>query len=92
MVLYARDVAILRQIISLAEKLIAETPKAKRGRPAVHRTNFGNEAAKQKRVRRTGKELAKFRKTLKVERRKGVTVAELARKHNVSTAYIYGLR
>lgn len=44
-----------------------------------------------KRIRRSGKELAAFRKMLKAERKKGVPVAELARQHNVSAAYIYQL-
>jgi hypothetical protein len=46
---------------------------------------------KGKRVRRTGKELIQFGKMLKAERKKGVSVAELARKHGVSTAYVYSL-
>ena len=46
---------------------------------------------KAKRVRRSGKELAAFRKMLISERKKGVPVAELARKHNISSAYIYQL-
>jgi hypothetical protein len=46
---------------------------------------------KGKRIRRTGQELKQFRKMLKAERRKGVSVAQLARKHGVSSAYIYML-
>jgi len=37
----------------------------------------------------TGRELAQFRKMLKAERKKGIPVAEMARKHGISTAYIY---
>lgn len=85
MALYARDIAKLRRIITLAQTLIDEAPKAKRGRPALPN---GNGAAK-KRVRRTGKALVQFRKMLKAERKKGVSVTELARKYGVSTAYIY---
>ena len=44
-----------------------------------------------KRIRRSGKELVAFRKALKAERKKGVPVAEIARKNNVSPAYIYQL-
>lgn len=43
------------------------------------------------RTRRTGKELAAFRKMLKTERKAGASAAELAKKHGVSSAYIYQL-
>jgi hypothetical protein len=77
----------LRRVISIVEKLIANSPKPKRGRP------FGatKAASNGKRVRRTGKELVRFRKMLKAERKKGVPVVELAHKHRISTAYIYTL-
>jgi hypothetical protein len=86
--LTTQDVSKLQRIIALAEKLIAKSPKAKRGRPAAQNANG---AAKGKRVRRAGKELVQFRKMLKAERKKGVPVAELARKHGVSKVYIYSL-
>jgi hypothetical protein len=85
--LNAHDVSKLRRIIALAEKLIEKAPATKR-RPA---TKSGHRAVKGKRVRRTGKELIQFGKMLKAERKKGVSVAELARKHGVSTAYVYSL-
>jgi hypothetical protein len=44
-----------------------------------------------KRTRRSGKALVQFRKMLKAERKKGVRVLALARKHGISTAYIYYL-
>lgn len=80
MSLNKHDVSKLRRIIALAEKLIA---KGERAPPP--------KLKKQTRVRRTGKELAMFRKLLKAERKKGMPVAALARKHGVSTAYIYTL-
>jgi hypothetical protein len=46
---------------------------------------------KSKRLRRSGQELKQFRKMLKAQRKKGVPVADLARKHGVSSAYIYML-
>jgi len=85
--LNAHDVSKLQRIIALAEKLIEKGPAAKR-RPAVKN---GHRAVKGKRVRRSGKELVQFRRMLKAERKKGVSVAELARKHGVSTAYVYSL-
>ena len=92
MALDAKEITKLRRIIALAEKLIVESPQPKRGRPALFN---GNGAAKKKangkRIRRTGKELAQFRRMLKAERNKGVSVAELASKHGISAAYIYML-
>ena len=90
MALHAKEVSKLRRIIALAETLIDESPKPKRGRPAISNGNGSrNKRANGKRIRRTGKELVRFRKMLKAERKRGVSVAELARKHNISPAYIY---
>ena len=79
----------LRRIVAIAQKLIAGAPKRKRGRPTLkvgakkHRNG--------KRVRRTGQELIRFRTMLRAERNNGSSVADLARKHGVSSAYIYML-
>ena len=90
MSLYAQDIAKLKRIITLAEKLIADAPRAKRGRPAkAGRNGARTSRSTSKRIRRTGKELVEFRKTLRAERRKGIPVAEISRKHKVSSAYIY---
>ena len=78
----SRDVARLRRIMALAEKMIADITKSNNGRGGARKT---------KRVRRTGGELIRFRKMLKKKRREGVPVADLARKYNVSSAYIYTL-
>lgn len=87
MPLSAKEISKLRRIVELLEKLIAESaPRRQRGRPAsTGRSKHPN----KKRIRRTGKELVRFRKMLKTERQKGFSVAELARKHNISSAYIY---
>jgi hypothetical protein len=91
--LHAKEIAKLRRIIVLAEKLIAESPKPKRGRPVLRNGNStAKTRKKEKRIRRTGNQLVRFQKMLKTERRKGVPVAELARKHKISSAYIYQLR
>ena len=93
MTMYARDIRTLRRIIGLAQKLIDESPKARRGRPSVgDRKDAINNAIGSRQTRRSGQELVEFRKMLKSERKKGVSVAELARKHGVSPAYIYMLR
>jgi hypothetical protein len=70
----------LESIIAAAQAVLSEAKSAPAGK-----------AAKGTRVRRSGKELATFRKMLVAERKKGVPVAELARKHNISSAYIYQL-
>jgi len=80
LLLNKQDISKLHRIISLAEKLIVKSRQASAGNPK-----------KKTRIRRTGRELIQFRKKLKAERKKGVSVAALARRHGVSTAYIYML-
>jgi hypothetical protein len=88
--LYAKEISKLRRIIALAEKLIDESQKPRRGRPAPSNGNSsGKKRANGKRIRRTGEDLVRFRKMLKAERKRGVSVAELARKHSISPTYIY---
>ena len=70
----------LESIIAAAQAVLSEAKAASNGK-----------SVKAKRVRRSGKELAAFRKMLVSERKKGVPVAELARKHNIASAYIYQL-
>jgi hypothetical protein len=81
--LSVQELAMLRRIISLAERMIAASPKPKRGRPASVKAT--------KRVRRTGKALVQFRRMLKAERKRGISVADLASKYSISTAYVYTL-
>lgn len=87
MALDAKELAKLHRIIAIAQKLIAKSPRQKRGRPISNAAN--KIRANGKRVRRTGKELVQFRAMLKAERKKGVSVSELAKEHNISSAYIY---
>jgi hypothetical protein len=86
---YAQQMNRLKRIISIAEKLIADTPKPRRGRQP--KANGGGAVYAAKRVRRSGKELNAFRQMLKTERKRGIPVAKLAHQHGVSTAYIYQL-
>ena len=88
MSLSAKEIAQLRKLVSIAEKLIAAAPEPKRGRPAKGAAPAPKSG---KRIRRSGKELAAFRKMLLTERKKGTPVAELARQHGISAAYIYQL-
>ena len=85
-----QDLNRLRRIISIAVKPVASNPKPKRGRP-VRSTKQKERKAPAKRIGRTGKELAQFRKMLKAQRKRSVPGAELARKHGISSAYIYML-
>jgi hypothetical protein len=89
MSLSARELAQLRQIIKIAEQLIAkaDTVKVSAKKDAAK----SPPGAKTKRSRRSGKELVAFRKMLKAERKRGVSVAELAKTHGISSAYIYQL-
>jgi Mor family transcriptional regulator len=92
LVLYARHAQKLRRIIKLAETLINESPKPRRGRPPlVHRKAAINGVTGRKRLRRSGQKLVQFRRMLRSERKRGASVAELARKYGISTAYIYML-
>jgi len=90
MPLDAREIARLRRIIAISEKLIATSPRLKRGRPSFNSPN-GIKKISSKRTRRTGKELMEFRKELRAELKKGTSVAAIAKKHGVSTAYVYQL-
>ena len=83
MTLTVQQVSKLNRIIKLAENLIA-----KRAEPAG-RGSKPKLAMARTRKRRTGKELAQFQKMLKAERKEGIPVSEMARKHGISTAYIY---
>jgi hypothetical protein len=85
MQLTAADAAQLKKIISIAQTLLekAGEKEAKGGRVAA--------GARNARIRRSGKDLSAFRKMLKAERKAGVPVADLARKHGISPSYIYQL-
>ncbi len=85
MPLSARELSQLKKIVALAQGLIDKAEAA----PAKEK------AAKKdatSRTRRSGKELAAFRKMLKAERKRGVSAADLAKEHGVSKVYIYTLK
>jgi hypothetical protein len=83
----AQQILELRRLITIAEKLIAKSASSS----TKGRNGSVNKAQPGKRIRRSGKELVQFRKMLKAQRKKGIPVAELARKNGVSSAYIYML-
>jgi len=80
----------LRKIAASLEELAS----AIEAMPANSKKSFpaGNGKSASTRTRRTKKEAVALKKLLKAERKAGVPVAELARKHGISTAYIYMLR
>ena len=84
MSLTAKEVAELKKIVARANELIAkakgeETTKVKSSaRRSVSVKN-----------RRSGQELESFKKMLKAERKAGVPVAQIAKKHGITPAYIY---
>lgn len=86
MSLSTQEINRLRRIIVIAQKIISQTAKQESHGRVGRRQGEVN-----KRIRRTGKELHQFRKMLKAQRKSGVPVATLARKHGVSSAYIYML-
>ncbi|PWB83225.1 MAG: hypothetical protein C3F11_07730 [Methylocystaceae bacterium] len=59
--------------------------------PPSKRKIAARASAGETRGRRSGKELAAFRKELRAERKSGVPVAEIAKRHKVSKSYIYQL-
>ena len=74
-------------MIKLAEKMIKNGSK----NPVKGSNGKPQRASGSTRIRRTGRELVQFRRMLKAERKKGIPVAEMARSHGISTAYIYTL-
>ena len=93
MTVTATDIDQLRKLVSKLEKLLANRAPTGRRKPA--KQSVATKVAKtqdlRKRTRRSGKELSAFRRMLKAERKRGVPVADLAKKHKISTAYIYAL-
>lgn len=88
MSLSPREVAQVRKILKIAQALLASADGKGRDKAAPK-----NKTAKEgTRRRRSGKELVAFQKMLKAERKRGVPVADMARKHGISSAYIYMLK
>ena len=84
MSLSPREVTELRKIIAIAEKLLAKATVAK---PTSKKAVVATKGAPG--TRRKGKELLAFRKMIKADRKLGVPVAEIARKHGITPNYIY---
>jgi hypothetical protein len=86
MSLSPHEVAELRKIVSITEKILAKATVPKK------RAKFASSTTKpRKNPRRKGRELIAFRKTILAERKRGIPVAEIARKHGITPNYIYQL-
>ena len=89
----------MARTVNFAEKLrkiaasLEELASAIEAQPTGVKKSFpaGNGKSASKRVRRSKKEAAALKRLVKAERKAGVPVAELAKKHGISTAYIYML-
>jgi hypothetical protein len=96
MSLTTAELAQLRKIMAIAEKLINGSGTPENGDRLKRGNGFDKSRPSQKgngptRIRRNGKELIAFRKMLKAERKAGMAVSEMSKKHGVSKAYIYQL-
>jgi hypothetical protein len=84
-----RQVSKLNKIVTVVNELLAKAQQAETRQKA----STGKKAAgRSKRTRRTAADAAKMRADILAKRAKGVPAATLARKYNVSTAYIYMIK
>ncbi len=90
----ARTVNIANKLRKIAASLeeLASAIDAQAAHNGKKSFPAGNGKTGSKRVRRSKKEAAELKKLLKAERKAGVPVAELAKKHGISPAYIYMLQ
>ena len=85
MALAGNEIVQLNRVITALQKILVQNSKT--GNSAFGKATY----KKGRRIRRSGKELTAFRKMLVAERKSGVPVATLAKRHAISTAYIYQL-
>ena len=79
-----KEMTELKKIVARANQLIA---KAQGGEKTTAKASARRTIDSGR--RRTGKELEAFRKMLKAERKAGVPVAQIAKKHGITPSYIY---
>lgn len=93
----AKETKQIAEIVQSASALLEEVLRSLNGaqlsRGARAKLNGGADDRHKAstRKRRTGRELAEFKKTIKAERRNGATASMLAKKYGVSENYIYQL-
>ncbi|MGD9656424.1 MAG: hypothetical protein AB7U61_02095 [Methylocystis sp.] len=88
MALSKRQVSQLQKLIETVQAILAEEKQSARG---GKRRTASRLSVDKRPSRRSGKELLAFRKVLRAERKSGVPVAEIAKRHKVSKSYIYQL-
>ena len=86
MSLTVRELNQLKKIVEITSILIEKAEQSISQKQAEKAEKDAN-----KRMRRSGKELAQFRKMLKNLRKQGVPVSELSETYGVSASYIYQL-
>ncbi len=84
MALTNKEIKELGMLLHRAQQLLAKATSSQNSKSS-------SDAAAATRIRRSGKDLINFRKTIRAERKAGVPVAKIAEKHGVSPAYIYQL-
>jgi hypothetical protein len=88
MSLSPEELSEIRKIVSIAEKILAKAAEPRSGRTK----SIASVARTPKAARRKGKELVAFRKMLLAEKKRGVPVIEIARKHGVTANYVYQMK
>jgi hypothetical protein len=89
MPLTKRQISQLEKIVETVQAILSAEKKQDSGpskQKRALRASAGGASS-----RRSGKELAAFRKALRAERKSGVSVAEIAKRHKVSKSYVYQL-
>lgn len=84
MALNGKELKELEALLQRAQELIGKATLPPNAPTSARR-------AASTRIRRSGKDLVAFRKTIRAERKAGVPVAKIAEKHGISPAYIYQL-
>jgi hypothetical protein len=82
----------MARTVDIAKKLRKIAASLEELASAIESFPAGNGKSASTRTRRSKKEAIALKKLLKAERKAGVPVTELAKKHGISTAYIYMLR
>ena len=92
MTLTKRQIGKLNKIVVMAQGLLDQAAKANRSSPEAKRSTAKAGTIGGKRFRRTGADLVKMKSDILKGRAKGVSAVELAKKYDVSTAYIYMIK
>ncbi|WP_024882287.1 hypothetical protein [Methylosinus sp. LW3] len=89
MALSKRQISQLEKVVETVQAILAA--EEKQGSRPSEQKKATRASAGRTSIRRSGKELAAFRRTLRAERKNGVPVAEIAKRHKVSKSYVYQL-